>query len=92
LAIINGLVEYNNQFIIHYCNGPNEANPIATAIYDCNWNLIKNETVYESPAVGGGYHAPHSVIVGDTLYLGYTNETTGVGFAGYISSFNISSP
>ncbi|MHA1270819.1 MAG: hypothetical protein ACTSPY_13585 [Candidatus Helarchaeota archaeon] len=90
LGLINGLVTYKGQFIIHFCNGPNEANPISTAIYDSCWNLLNNYTVYEIPGVGSGYHASHTIIVEDTLYMGYTNETVGVGFAGYVSKFSIS--
>ena len=83
LGLINGLSIWNHQFIIHYCYGPNEANPIARAVYDCNWNLLQNETVYS-----GDNHAPHTIIVNNTMYLGYTNETSY--FKGCLAKFNLS--
>lgn len=83
IGLINGLSVYNNQFIIHYMIGPNEANPIHRAVYDCNWNLIQNETVFEESS----FHAPHSVIVNNTMYVGYTEEVPS--FRGKIAKFSL---
>ena len=91
LGLINGLSVFEQRFIIHYCFGPYEANPIARAVYDCNWNLLQNETVYSWGEGDNttGHHAPHTIIVGDTLYLGYTNQTPS--FNGGLAKFQVSS-
>ncbi|MBI2438823.1 MAG: hypothetical protein HYV36_08455 [Lentisphaerae bacterium] len=84
LGVINGLSYYNGRFIVHYLKGSNEANPVARAVYDAsNWNLIQNETV-----MTGGYHALHTVIENNALYLGYTEETPS--FRGKLAKFTIS--
>lgn len=80
LGLITGLSYYKGRFIIHHCRGPDDANPIARAVFDCNWNLLQNETVFE-----GDYHLPHSTIVNNSLYLGYTVEDAG--FRGKLAKF-----
>lgn len=69
LSIVSALsVEPNSQeFIIHYGRGSGDTGgPIYRATYDSSWNPLSNtEVIY------GTWTRPHSVIVADTLYVGY---------------------
>jgi hypothetical protein len=84
LGTVNGISYYNGRFIVHYCRGSNEGNPIARAVYDAEtWSLVQNETV-----IAGSNHASHTVIVGDALYLGYTEQNPA--FHSRLVKYNIS--
>ena len=82
LGLITALSTRDDQFIVHYCRGSSGGNPIARAVFDCNWNLLKNETAYM-----GALHVPHTVIVNDDIFLGYGNET--MGFRAHIAKFSM---
>ncbi|MBI5678449.1 MAG: hypothetical protein HZC52_08190, partial [Planctomycetes bacterium] len=69
LSIVSALsVEPNSQeFIIHYGRGSSDAGgPLYRAVYDSDWELLSN-----TQAIDGTWTRPHSVIVNDTLYVGY---------------------
>ena len=69
LSIVSALsVEPNSQeFIIHYGRGSGDTGgPLYRAVYDADWNLLSN-----TQAIDGTWTRPHSVIVNDTLYVGY---------------------
>src|SRR3989337_2145240 len=74
LSIVSALsVEPNSQeFIIHYGRGSSDAGgPLYRATYDSNWNLLSNTQV-----IDGTWTRPHSVIVNDTLYVGYDGSSS----------------
>src|SRR3989339_613263 len=74
LSIVSALsVEPNSQeFIIHYGRGSNDAGgPLYRAVYDSDWNLLSNIQV-----IDGTWTRPHSVIVNDTLYVGYDGSSS----------------
>src|SRR3989338_8594758 len=74
LSIVSALsVEPNSQeFIIHYGRGSSDAGgPLYRAVYDSDWNLLSNTQV-----IDGTWTRPHSVIVNDTLYVGYDGSST----------------
>src|SRR3989339_1332135 len=74
LSIVSALsVEPNSQeFIIHYGRGSSDAGgPLYRAVYDPNWELLSNTQV-----VDGTWTRPHSVIVNDTLYVGYDGSSS----------------
>ena len=82
LSIVSALsVEPNSQeFIIHYGRGSSDAGgPLYRAVYDSDWNLLSNTQV-----VDGTWTRPHSVIVNDTLYVGYDGSSSV-----QLSSFDI---
>ena len=82
LSIVSALsVEPNSQeFIIHYGRGSSDAGgPLYRAVYDSDWNLLSNIQV-----IDGTWTRPHSVIVNDTLYVGYDG-----GSSVKLSSFTI---
>src|SRR3990172_7846552 len=82
LGIVSALsVEPNSQqFIIHYGRGSSDAGgPLYRAVYDSDWNLLSNTQV-----IDGIWTRPHSVIVNDTLYVGYDG-----GSSVKLSSFTI---
>ena len=84
LSIVSALsVEPNSQeFIIHYGRGSSDAGgPLYRAVYDSDWNLLSNTQV-----VDGTWTRPHSVIVNDTLYVGYDGSSSV-----QLSSFDITS-
>ncbi len=86
LSIVSALsVEPQTQdFIVHYGRGSGDAGgPLYRAVYDSNWNLLSN-----TEAVSGTWTRPHSVIVNNTLYVGYDGSGTGVR----LSSFAITPP
>jgi len=74
LSIVSALsVEPNSQeFIIHYGRGSGDSGgPLYRATYDPSWNLLSNtEVIY------GTWTRPHSVIVNDTLYVGYDGSSS----------------
>src|SRR3989339_1771256 len=73
LSIVSALsVESNSQeFIIHYGRGSSDAGgPLYRAVYDSDWNLLSN-----TQAIDGTWTRPHSVIVNDTLYVGYDGSS-----------------
>ena len=81
LSIVSALsVEPNSQeFIIHYGRGSSDAGgPLYRAVYDSNWELLSNTQV-----VADTWTRPHSVIVNDTLYVGYDGSSV------QLSSFTI---
>ena len=81
LSIVSALsVEPNSQeFIIHYGRGSGDTGgPLYRAIYDSDWNLLSNTEV-----IDGTWTRPHSVIVNDTLYVGYDGSSV------QLSSFDI---
>jgi hypothetical protein len=83
LGIVSALsVEQQTQdFIVHYGRGSSDAGgPLYRAVYDSNWNMISNAEV-----VNGTWTRPHSVIVNNTLYVGYD----GSGSSVQLSSFTI---
>ncbi len=74
LSIVSALsVEPNSQeFIIHYGRGSSDAGgPLYRAVYDSNWELLSN-----TQAIEGTWTRPHSVIVNDTLYVGYDGSSS----------------
>ncbi|HHT9136653.1 MAG TPA: hypothetical protein ACFYEK_05330 [Candidatus Wunengus sp. YC60] len=74
LSIVSALsVGPNSQgFIIHYGRGSSDAGgPLYRAFYDSDWNLLSNTQV-----IDGTWTRPHSVIVNDTLYVGYDGSST----------------
>ncbi len=74
LSIVSALsVEPNSQeFIIHYGRGSSDAGgPLYRAVYDSDWNLLSN-----TQAIDGTWTRPHSVIVNDTLYVGYDGSSS----------------
>ncbi len=74
LSIVSALsVGPNSQgFIIHYGRGSSDAGgPLYRAVYDSDWNLLSNTQV-----VDGTWTRPHSVIVNDTLYVGYDGSSS----------------
>lgn len=74
LGIVSALsVEPNSQeFIIHYGRGNGDAGgPLYRAVYDSDWTLRSNAEVIE-----GTWTRPHSVIVNDTLYIGYDGSSS----------------
>ena len=84
LSIVSALsVEPNSQeFIIHYGRGSSDAGgPLYRAVYDSDWNLLSNTQV-----IDGTWTRPHSVIVNDTLYVGYDGSSSV-----QLSSFDITS-
>ena len=84
LSIVSALsVEPNSQeFIIHYGRGSSDAGgPLYRAVYDSDWNLLSN-----TQAIDGTWTRPHSVIVNDTLYVGYDGSSSV-----QLSSFDITS-
>ena len=81
LSIVSALsVEPNSQeFIIHYGRGSGDAGgPLYRAVYDSNWELLSNTQV-----IDGTWTRPHSVIVNNTLYVGYDGSSV------QLSSFTI---
>lgn len=84
LSIVSALsVEPNSQeFIIHYGRGSGDTGgPLYRATYDSNWNLLSNIQV-----IDGTWTRSHSIIVNDTLYVGYDG-----GSSVQLSSFGITS-
>src|SRR3989339_1293822 len=84
LSIVSALsVESNSQeFIIHYGRGSSDAGgPLYRAVYDSNWESLSNTQV-----IDGTWTRPHSVIVNDTLYVGYDGSSSV-----QLSSFDITS-
>jgi len=84
LSIVSALsVEPSSQeFIIHYGRGSSDAGgPLYRAVYDSDWNLLSN-----TQAIDGTWTRPHSVIVNDTLYVGYDGSSSV-----QLSSFDITS-
>src|SRR3990167_101077 len=84
LNIVSALsVEPNSQeFIIHYGRGSGDTGgPLYRAVYDSDWNLLSN-----TQAIDGSWTRPHSVIVNDTLYVGYDGSSSV-----QLSSFDITS-
>ncbi|HHT9146898.1 MAG TPA: hypothetical protein ACFYD4_14685 [Candidatus Wunengus sp. YC61] len=84
LSIVSALsVEPNSQeFIIQYGRGSGDAGgPLYRAVYDSDWNLLSNTQV-----IDGTWTRPHSVIVNDTLYVGYDSSSSV-----QLSSFDITS-
>src|SRR3990170_2305554 len=84
LSIVSALsVEPNSQeFIIHYGRGSGDAGgPLYRAVYDSNWIPLSNTQV-----IDGTWTRPHSVIVNDTLYVGYDGSSSV-----QLSSFDITS-
>ena len=82
LSIVSGLSRepISGSFIMHYGFATNDAGgPIYMTIYDSGWNLLTN-----TPVLDGQFARPHSVIVGDKLYLGYDGSGT------HLSMFSIS--
>lgn len=74
LSIVSALsVEPNSQeFIIHYGRGSSDAGgTLYRATYDSDWNLLSNTQV-----IDGTWTRPHSVIVNDTLYVGYDGSSS----------------
>lgn len=74
LSIVSALsVEPNSQeFIIHYGRGSSDAGgPLYRAVYDSDWNLVSNTEI-----IDGTWTRPHSVIVNDTLYVGYDGSSS----------------
>ena len=74
LSIVSALsVEANSQeFIIHYGRGSGDTGgPLYRATYDSDWNLLSNTEV-----IDGTWTRPHSVIVNDTLYVGYDGSSS----------------
>src|SRR3972149_1066134 len=81
LSIVSALsIEPNSQeFIIHYGRESSDAGgPLYRATYDSNWNLLSNTQV-----IDGTWTRPHSVIVNNTLYVGYDGSSV------QLSSFTI---
>src|SRR3990172_11762572 len=84
LSIVSALsVEPNSQeFIIHYGRRSSDTGgPLYRAVYDSDWNLLSNTQV-----IDGTWTRPHSVIVNDTLYVGYDGSSSV-----QLSSFDITS-
>src|SRR3990172_3644421 len=74
LSIVSALsVEPNSQeFIIHYGRRSGDAGgPLYRAVYDSDWNPLSNTQV-----IDGTWTRPHSVIVNDTLYVGYDGSSS----------------
>src|SRR3990172_1988294 len=74
LSIVSALsVEPNSQeFIIHYGRRSSDAGGrLYRAVYDSDWNLLSNTQV-----IDGTWTRPHSVIVNDTLYIGYDGSSS----------------
>lgn len=74
LSIVSALsVEPNSQeFIIHYGRGSGDAGgPLYRATYGSDWNLLSNTQV-----IDGIWTRPHSIIVNDTLYVGYDGSSS----------------
>ncbi|MHA1731964.1 MAG: hypothetical protein ACTSU5_08465 [Promethearchaeota archaeon] len=82
ISLVTGLSVYGEEFIVHYLFG-NGTYGIGRAVFDCQWNLLQNSTVYE-----GSFHAPHTEIVDNDLYLAYSNATGG--YKAYLSKFMVS--
>ncbi len=83
LGIVSGLSHEPNTdtFVVHYTRGDTDGGgPIYQAIYDTNWILLSNEVLIST----GKYQRPHSLFVGNELFLGY--DSAGV----YLSKFNVS--
>ncbi len=60
----------NNVFIIHYTRASDaDGGDIYQAIYNTDWTQLADEKIIE-----GSYHRPHSLIVGDKMYLGYDSH------------------
>src|SRR3990167_7771580 len=73
LNIVSALsVEPNSQeFIIHYGRGSGDTGgPLYRAVYDSDWIPLSNTQV-----IDGTWTRPHSVIVNDTLYVGYDGSS-----------------
>ncbi|MHA1896184.1 MAG: hypothetical protein ACTSU2_02210 [Promethearchaeota archaeon] len=81
ISLVTGLSFYNDKYIVDFLLG-NGTYSIARAVFDCNWSLISNYTVYS-----GSYHAPHTIVVDNYLYEGYTNSTAG--YMARAAKFNI---
>ncbi|HHT9113046.1 MAG: hypothetical protein HZA47_03880 [Planctomycetes bacterium] len=74
LSIVSALsVEpISQEFIIHYGRGSSDAGgPLYRAVYDSDWNQLSNTQV-----IDGTWTRPHSVIVNDTLYVGYDGSSS----------------
>lgn len=74
LSIVSALsVEPNSQeFIIHYGRGSGDTGgPLYRASYDSDWNPLSNTQV-----IDGIWTRPHSIIVNDTLYVGYDGSSS----------------
>ncbi|MBF8278493.1 MAG: hypothetical protein HW390_3566, partial [Candidatus Brocadiaceae bacterium] len=74
LSIVSALsVEPNSQeFIIHYGRGSGDTGgPLYRTTYDSDWNLLSNTQV-----IDGTWTRPHSVIVNDTLHIGYDGSSS----------------
>ncbi|MBQ00988.1 MAG: hypothetical protein CL477_09925 [Acidobacteria bacterium] len=85
LGIVSGLSHEPNTdtFIVHYTRGDTDGGgPIYQAIYDSNWALLENQVLIST----GNYQRPHSLFVGDDLFVGY--DSAGV----FLSKFNVSYP
>src|SRR3990167_987236 len=84
LSIVSALsVEPNSQeFIIHYGRGSSDTGgPLYSAVYDSDWNLLSN-----TQAIDGSWTRPHSIIVNETIYVGYDGSSSV-----QLSSFDITS-
>jgi len=84
LSIVSALsVEPNSQeFIIHYGRGSSDTGgPLYRAVYDSDWNLLSN-----TQAIDGSWTRPHSIIVNETIYVGYDGSSSV-----QLSSFDITS-
>ncbi|MBI2470820.1 MAG: hypothetical protein HYV59_06210 [Planctomycetes bacterium] len=82
LSIVSALsVEPNSQeFIIHYGRGSGDTGgPLYRATYNSDWSFRSNTQV-----IDGTWTRPHSIIVNDTLYVGYDG-----GSSVHLSSFTI---
>jgi hypothetical protein len=85
LGIVSGLSHEPNTdtFIVHYTRGDTDGGGyIYQAIYDGNWAMLENEVLIST----GNYQRPHSLLLGNDLFLGY--DSAGV----YLSKFKVTYP
>ena len=85
LGIVSGLSHEPNTdtFIVHYTRGDTDGGGyIYQAIYDGNWAMLENEVLIST----GNYQRPHSLFLGNDLFLGYDSASV------YLSKFKVTYP
>ena len=84
LGIVSGLTLDPNSgsWLVHYARSPHDyGGDLYLSSFDAEWNLL-----HTGLAVSGTAQRPHSLVVGDTLYLGYD------GGGAYLASFQYEGP
>ena len=84
LSLVTGLSwePETKTFIVHYTrSGQESGGPLYRALFEAeDWDLIDNQQV-----VDGKFHRPHSVIIGDELFVGYDAD----GFKDHLARWSI---